>query len=396
MSGKIFVLQDGGSLVAMNEQGYDAEAVLQKLIEDYPDLLAGDQMNSDAPRRWLLVKREMGVPDALDGSGRWSLDHLFLDQNGVPTLVEVKRSTDTRIRREVIGQMLDYAANGVAYWPVATLQASFAATWKDKADQTLAEFLDTEISAEEAEEAEAETDPAVEEFWQKVSANLEAGRLRLLFVADVIPKELQRVVEFLNEKMDGVEVLAVEIKQFVSQKDAGPQMKTLVPRVIGQTAKAITQKSGSVVGGGGRQWDEASFFEDMEARNGAKATNVARSILQWVPSRGIEVRWGKGKADGSCNPFYSHNGKDYQLLALWTKTGNIEFTFEYLANKPPFDAVAKREEYRDKLNAISGINIPPDKIPKRPNESLTVFSEPEKLSQLKQFIEWVIQEIKAT
>ena len=29
-----------------------------------------------------------------------------------PTLVEVKRSSDTRIRREVVGQMLDYAANG--------------------------------------------------------------------------------------------------------------------------------------------------------------------------------------------------------------------------------------------------------------------------------------------
>jgi hypothetical protein len=33
------------------------------------------------------------------------------DQNAVPTLVEVKRSSDTRIRREVVGQMLDYAAN---------------------------------------------------------------------------------------------------------------------------------------------------------------------------------------------------------------------------------------------------------------------------------------------
>ena len=112
--GGIFVLQENGGLVAMSQEPYDAEEVLQKLIEDYPDLLAGDQMNSDAPRRWLLVKREMDVPDAQNGSGRWSLDHLFLDQDGVPTLVEVKRSTDTRIRREVIGQMLDYAANGVA------------------------------------------------------------------------------------------------------------------------------------------------------------------------------------------------------------------------------------------------------------------------------------------
>ena len=43
----------------------------------------------------------------------------------MPTLVEVKRSDDTRIRREVVGQMLDYAANGVVYWPAERLRADF-------------------------------------------------------------------------------------------------------------------------------------------------------------------------------------------------------------------------------------------------------------------------------
>ncbi len=32
-------------------------------------------------------------------------------------MVRVKRR-DTRIRREVVGQMLEYAANAVTYWPV--------------------------------------------------------------------------------------------------------------------------------------------------------------------------------------------------------------------------------------------------------------------------------------
>jgi hypothetical protein len=46
----------------------------------------------------------------------------------VPTLVEVKRSSDTRIRREVVGQMLDYAANAVVYWPLERLRATFEAS----------------------------------------------------------------------------------------------------------------------------------------------------------------------------------------------------------------------------------------------------------------------------
>jgi hypothetical protein len=66
------------------------------------------------------------------GSGnRWSVDHLFLDQDAVPTIVEVKRSTDTRIRREVVGQMLDYAANAVVYWPVEAIRAEFEANQED-------------------------------------------------------------------------------------------------------------------------------------------------------------------------------------------------------------------------------------------------------------------------
>ena len=65
-----------------------------------------------------------------DGAGRWSVGHLFLDQDSIPTIVEVKRSTDTRIRREVVGQMLAYAANAVVHWPVDRLRAEFEASRK--------------------------------------------------------------------------------------------------------------------------------------------------------------------------------------------------------------------------------------------------------------------------
>jgi hypothetical protein len=68
----------------------------------------------------------MNVPGSDESLGRFSLDHLFLDQDGIPTLVEVKRSSDTRIRREVIGQMLDYAANDVVYWPIEMIRSRFA------------------------------------------------------------------------------------------------------------------------------------------------------------------------------------------------------------------------------------------------------------------------------
>src|SRR5262249_40284561 len=118
---------------------------------------------------------------------------------GVPVVVEVKRSSDTRIRREVVGQMLDYAANGVKYWPVTDLRGAVdqAAAEAGKAGEDLVAALRPGL------------DP--EEYWKTVEANLVAGRIRMLFVADKLPPELVHVIEFLNEQMNPAEVLGVEL-----------------------------------------------------------------------------------------------------------------------------------------------------------------------------------------
>src|SRR5205807_10097722 len=42
----------------------------------------------------LPIWREVSLPSEENGAGRWALDHLFLDSEGVPTLVEVKRSEE--------------------------------------------------------------------------------------------------------------------------------------------------------------------------------------------------------------------------------------------------------------------------------------------------------------
>jgi len=53
-------------------------------------------------------------------------------------------------------------------------------------------------------------------------------------VADNLPRELRRLIEFLNEKMQDIEVLGVEVRQF--EGAAVPGRKALVPRVIGARA----------------------------------------------------------------------------------------------------------------------------------------------------------------
>jgi hypothetical protein len=80
----------------------------------------------------------------------------------------------------------------------------------------------------------------LERFWDEVEQNLPSGRIRLVFVSDIIPPELRRVIEFLNERMSPTEVVGVEIKQYVGHGS----LRTLVPRVVGQTEQARTQKIG--------------------------------------------------------------------------------------------------------------------------------------------------------
>jgi hypothetical protein len=77
----MFLIQDDGQLVEMEEQPYPSEDRLQELLANYPNLLVGDQIDSDNPRRWLLISREASLPSEENGTPRWSVDHLFLDQD---------------------------------------------------------------------------------------------------------------------------------------------------------------------------------------------------------------------------------------------------------------------------------------------------------------------------
>jgi hypothetical protein len=286
---RIYLRLADGTLRAMTEAPFAKEDLLQGLLEKYPALLAGDQMNGTESRKWLLVARELGIPSDEAAVDRWSLDHLFLDQDGIPTLVEVKRSTDTRIRREVVGQMLDYAANAVLYWPPEMLRARFEAGCEARHEDcgdVVTRFVGNESSG---------ADP-VEYFWEQVKTNLQAGRIRLIFVADQVPPELRRIVEFLNGQMDPAEVLAVEVRQFV-----GDDLQTLVPQIVGQTAASEQKKGGSRSYG---TWDAPAFLQSATEKwklTQDQLQAVAR-LLEFSSEQSDDCGWGAGKVHGSFNP----------------------------------------------------------------------------------------------
>jgi hypothetical protein len=230
----------------------------------------------------------------------------------------------------------------------------------------------------------------LEQFWQKAKTNLQAGRVRMVFVADEIPSELQRIVEFLNGQMDPAEVLAVEIKQYV-----GRGLQTLVPRVLSQTVEAIIKKTGRQI----NKWDKASFFKVLEEGTSTEEVKVAKNIYDWAKARQLQEWWGEGKLKGSFIPLIEHNGTEHTLIALGT-SGSVQMQFQFMSpkyhNTKPFDDEAKRLELLHKLNEIPGISIPDKLINDRPSFSLSNLKDEVNLKQFFETLEWAINEIKTS
>lgn len=380
MGGGIYLIQGEDRLVEMTEQAYDSEYQLQDLLEKYPNLLAGDQIGRATPRRWLSISREMAVPAEEDGTSKWPLEHLFFDQDGIPTLVEVKSTSSADIRRKVVGRMLDYAANALLYWPVESMIAQFESNCSEVGrdpEEVFEEFLGADANEER--------------FWQRVKTNLQAGKLRLVFVAEEVNSELRRVVEFLNEQMDPIEVLAVEIKQYVSQDG----LRTLVPRLIGQTAEAQQKKSSATRER--KSWDEVSFFKEFQVRQGSEEADMAREIYEWALEREVvEVQWGRGGTYGGFSAKLKQKGRRYPTLFLIDIAGEFQIYSRSYASIAPFDVQEKWLELRSRMSSI-GLSLPIDPNETRlPNFRMSSLQDEDGLKQVMETFDWVIMEIKAS
>jgi hypothetical protein len=211
----LILMEQGDRLVPLEATPYDAERVLRGLLDVHPELLAGAQMDPSNPRRFIQVRRP--AP-----SGAWSLDHLFLDQDGLPTLVEVARPPDEESRREVVGRMLDHAANAARLWPVDGLRALF--------ERQVPAGQPAEGPRRLASQLGRAGD--FDELWQRAARNLRQGTLRLVLVADVIADELRAIIEFLDRRMADVEFFGVEVRQYTGE--GGP--RCYVPRLVGKVS----------------------------------------------------------------------------------------------------------------------------------------------------------------
>lgn len=291
---KLYCLQNGQALPA-NEALYSSEADLQQLIAENPQLLLPDPQ--DGEKRLYLVARELPLRDMPDGAFCYALDHLFLDQDGVPVLVEVKRSSDTRIRREVVGQMLDYAAR------MSLLDAS------------------------ELKALAPDTARIPDELWPLAGENLKAGQMKLIFAADSIPDSLALLIDFLDRSMEKLEVYGVELRQYLA-----PGGCTLV--------------SASVVGGAASfekrllrpatLWDAESVAAQLREYGNAQAASLVAALTDFIAGVGLHAEYARGSRFGLVRAM--KNGRKVFSITSWEKSGLglrtvIELSFPALVSQ---------------------------------------------------------------
>jgi hypothetical protein len=344
---RVYKISSGGipeALAPVRSRNEDHD--LQALLEKNYNLLPGDQIDPDDPCRWLLIKREMPVPDPSTGSDRWSIDFFFADHRGIPTFVECKRFADTRARREIVGQMLEYAANGHRYWGKDLI--------RELAGHTAAQGGTTLEQA--VEKLRIDDEMTIDTFFERIEENLREGQLRIIFFLDQAPIELRSVIDFLNRQMERSEVLLVEARQF---RDG--QSRIVVPSLFGYTEQARLVKRSIIITNRGarRHWDRESFLADSKNKLAQNEFAAVTGLLDGASKLGCQITWGTGKLNGS----YNIKHQDLARRSLYTvySNGELWFNFGWLNEDPREEQVATR--FKDLVVEQFGLTIADDRLP---------------------------------
>ncbi len=188
------------------------EATLQKLLFDHPECLpiaAIDSAYGDA----VPVCRELSVPAG-------SIDALYVNAQGRLTLCEFKLWRNPQARREVIGQILDYAKD-LASWSYEDLQRQVSLALGREGSNVLYEL----VSRRNPDVVEAE-------FVDNVTRHLDRGEFLLLIIGDGIRERAEKIVDFVQSH-SGLR-FNLALVEAALYRD-GPDRLLVQPRVLART-----------------------------------------------------------------------------------------------------------------------------------------------------------------
>lgn len=263
---KKIYLQTNNDISPLKEENFEKELVLQILLEKHPHLLPSDEIIGNP--NFLLVQREVPVSVGF-------VDILYLDQLMVPTVVETKVN-NPEIRRKIIGQGYEYLTS-ISYElsgkQIINLTKNY---WKDKYESQIKNVLGIDYLSE-----------------REIDKNLKKPRLRLIFVADFIPRELRKFVEFINNASRGIDVYAVQIERYLLD-----EKRIFAVSTWGPTESVIHDKTTSFGLMSREEFiNKINKNETLSSKDKTIAIERITQIFDLTEYSNFEIKWGTKSAN---------------------------------------------------------------------------------------------------
>jgi hypothetical protein len=193
------------------------EHVLRDLIYDNPSTMPVQDLDPSYGRLFTVAK-ELNIP------GVGFVDVLLADERGRLVIVECKLWRNPQARREVVGQILDYA-RALSRYAYEDLQRQISVATKRQGN----------VLYEMAQAAGSSLDEA--SFVDRVSRDLAAGRFLLLVVGDGITEGTRRIGEYLHDQPGlAFEFGLIEMAEYRYADADGVERTIVHPRILAQTA----------------------------------------------------------------------------------------------------------------------------------------------------------------
>jgi len=194
---------------ALDKVKFTEEGKLQDYLEKYPALIPLADIVEGASDL-LCIGREVGA-------GPGAVDLLFIDKDGLLTIVETKLAKNPEARRTVIGQIIEYASY-ISQWAADDVYGVANAYLKSNLDEVMGNVSQGESS--------------VDDFRTNVAQNLKNGKIRLIIAVDELIEPLRATVTFLNS-YSNFDILLLQVSSF----EESESRKVLIPSLFGYAQK---------------------------------------------------------------------------------------------------------------------------------------------------------------
>ena len=228
-----------------------------------------------------------------------------------------------------------------------------------------------------------------EEFWDEVQTRIDAGRIRLLFVADRLSGPLVRIIEYLNEQLRDAEVLGVEVVRHVGGE---PKVVAFQPVVRGRTSASQRSKAS------GERRTQGEFEAVLLEHHGQPALEAAQTLVTRAAALGSFVSIGRGERSPRLFLNFPHpvRSKPYWPLAVNPKPGKVVLFLRYLKYQPAFEDEQVRADYVDRMGQAIGKPLHgADRLGGFPYFDVAEITDPAKLDAVVGVLKWVVGQVEA-